>query len=1035
MATKMNKENYKSRGAIAWMTKNPVAANILMLFLLIGGLISALNIKQEVFPEFTIDEVVITVPYPGASPEEVEQGVVLPVEEAIQDIEGIKKVTSTANEGVGSVYVEVVEPKLLNKVYDDVKNAVDRITTFAEDVEDPDIYIPSKSIRVITVLLYGNVNEKILRNYTEFIRDRLTEDPDITLTELKGTKPLEIKVELSIDKLRLYDLNISDVADVIRNTSKDIPAGSIKTKGGNILLRVKEKRYIGDEFHNIPVKTNYDGSIIYLKDIAKITDSFEEVDTFMTYNGMLAQGIDIYRVGKQTPISVANAVKKHIENLKNELPDRINIAYVDDRSEIFMQRMNLLLKNAYFGLALVFVLLALFLELRLAFWVSLGIPVSFLGAFIFLPSFDVSVNMISLFAFITALGIVVDDAIIVGENIYSYRQKGLTFFQAAIKGAKEIAVPVIFSILTNIIAFTPMLFIPGVIGKIYWNIPAVVITIFAISLIESIFILPAHIGHQKENHKNFLFRFVSKYQQKISNLLMTFIENFYGPAIKFLLKYRYVTITSGVAVLLLSLTFVKTGRLGFVLFPRVESDFSYISGTLAVDAPVTDTIKIRDYLLKVVKENVEKYGGEKLSTGVLSSVSDNTFWIQVFLTPPEVRPINTYEFTEILRKSAGNIAGLENLSFQSDRGGPGAGASLTVELSHSNTDILYEAADELANYIEEYPIASEVDNGFTPGKTQIDVKLKPLGYLLNISPNYIARELRNRYYGNEAITQQRGRNELKIRVMLDEKDRKNLAKLQHMIIKTPNESEILIRDVANLNFSKAYTVINRRDYKRIVNVTSEITPRSRTNEIMNDLKITKLPELVEKYPGLSYSFEGKEADRRESMEALTNGLYLALLGIFVVLAIPLKSYLQPLIIMTSIPFGIIGAVIGHMIMGYPLSLVSAMGIVALTGVVVNDALVLINIINQKVREERIPVYRAVVEGGIQRFRPIILTTLTTFFGLMPMIFETSRQAKFLIPMAISLGFGVLFSTMITLVLVPSLYIALEDIKHFIKRIF
>lgn len=1030
----MSEKRFTKRGAIAWMAGNSVAANILMLFFLVGGLIWGLNIKQEVFPEYDLDEVSITVAYPGASPEEVEQGVVLPVEEAIQDIDGIKKVSSTANESSASITIEVVEKRQLKKVYEDVKNAVDRITTFPEDVEDPIISIPSHSRRVITPIIYGNVSNKVLREYIELVRDQLLTEPNITLVELLGEKPLEIKIDLNLETLRKYGLNISDVSDAIRNNSKDVPAGKIKSDGGEILLRFKEKKYEGSDFHNIPVKYSADGSMILLGDIAKITDDFQDNDVLLEYNGMSAMGIKVYRVGKQTPIDVADTVKKHVEKLKKTLPSGIYADYVDDRSDIYKQRINLLLKNGYFGLILVFLLLGLFLELRLAFWVTLGIPVSFLGTLIFLPFYDVSVNMISLFAFIISLGIVVDDAIVVGENIYQYKQSGMSFKDAAIKGAKDITTPVVFSIITNIVTFMPMFFIPGAMGKIFWHIPAVVVTVFLISLVESLFVLPAHIGHQKDEYRSSIMKFIAKYQQKFSRGFENFVKNVYGPALVLGLKFRYLAIVSGIAVLILAVSYIKTGRMGFTLFPIVESDMAYIGGNLPMGSPVSETVRIKDFLLKKAQDNVAKNGGEKLSTGILSYVNANTFWIQVYLTPPEIRPVSTGKFVDILRTESGQIAGLDTLMFRSDFGGPGSGASLSIQLVHRDTETLQSAATELAMAVSEYPIVTDVDNGFTLGKRQIDIKLKPLGYQLGFNPSLLARELRNRYYGNEVITQQRGRNEIKVVVRMDEQERKNLNIFENMVVKSPKGFEIPLKDISEITYGRAYTSINRRDFKKVVTVSADVNPRKRTQEIISDLRANFIPNLLSKYNGLTFSLEGKEADRRESTDALMNGLLYAMLGIYVILAIPFKSYIQPLIVMISIPFGIIGAIIGHLLMGYSLSLVSIMGIVALSGVVVNDSLVLIDLTNKKVIEG-IPHYRAVVEAGIQRFRPIMLTTLTTFFGLMPMIFETSRQARFLIPMAISLGFGILFATTITLGLVPCLFIVFEDIKNFLRRIF
>jgi len=1015
-----------SKGPIAWMAGNTVAANLVMLFLLIGGFIWGTHIKQEVFPEFSLDTVVVSVAYPGASPEEVEQGVVLPIEEAIQSVDGIEEITSVANEGSGAVTVEAVVDTDLQQLATDIKNEIDRITAFPEEAEEPLVTIPSRKRQVITLIVYGDQPRNILREVTETIRDQLLQDDGITQVELLGERPMEMSIEVPQDNLRRYNLTLAEVAAKVRNASIDLPGGSIKTKGGEILVRMKERRDYQDEFSRIPVVTGANGTIVTLGELADVKDSFEETDQFLIYNGKPALGIDVFRIGDQTPISVADAVQKHVQELQQTLPAGVSVAFVNDRSEIFKQRINLLVTNGYFGLVLVLVLLGLFLEARLAFWVTMGIPISFLGSLLLIPAFGVSINMVSLFAFIISLGIVVDDAIVVGENVYSLRQQGYSAFEAAVRGAREIGTPVTFSILTNIVTFLPLYFVPGVMGKIFSNIPVVVISVFTISLLEALYILPAHLSHRKESRSRIML-FIARRQQKFSDGFSHFVRSVYGPFLEMSLRYRYVSITVGVVILMLTVAYVKSGRMGIIMFPKIESDFSYASATLPVGVPVEDTIDVHNRILAAAEGVIDGIGRDRQVEGVLSFIDKNTTWIQVYMTPPEERPIPTADFTNSWRQATGNIAGIETMKFQSDFGGPGSGAALTVELQHRDTEVLKKASAEVAEALSFFPIVSDIDDGFTPGKNQYDFKVLPAGYQLGLSPMDVARQVRNAYYGNEVVRQLRGRNEIKIMVRNPEQERKAEYYLEEMLITTPKGVKVPLKEVVDIKRGKAFTSINRRDGRRVVTVTADVTPQDKADMVLDSIKQDTLPHLKEKYRGLDYSFEGKQADRKESMVALGRGMIVALLLVYVLLAIPFRSYFQPAIIMVSIPFGIVGAIVGHLLMGYSLSILSMFGIVALAGVVVNDALVLIDFANRQVREGYTH-FAAIINAGIQRFRPIILTTLTTFFGLMPMIFEQSRQAKFLIPMAISLGFGILFSTMIVLVLVPALYIALEDIR-------
>ncbi len=1029
----MSKNKKSVKGPIAWMAGNSVAANLVMLFLLIGGFYWGTQIKQEVFPEFTMDTVVISVVYPGASPEEVEQSIVLPIEEAIQSVDGILEITSVANEGSGKVTVEAVIDTDLQRLATDIKNEVDRITTFPEEAEELLVTIPLRKRQVLSLVVYGDQSRNVLREITETIRDRLLQDKKITQVELRGERPLEMSIEISQDNLRLYNLKLSDVAVKIKNASIDLPGGSIKTKGGEILVRMKERRDYKTEFSCIPIITASNGTVVTLGEIADIKDSFEETDQFLIYNEKPALSIDVFRIGDQTPITVSDAVHKHVKRLRNTLPEGVSVDTVNDRSEKFKQRIELLVKNGYFGLVLVFVLLGLFLEARLAFWVTMGIPISFLGSLLFIPLFGISINMVSLFAFIISLGIVVDDTIVIGENVYSYKQQGYTSLEAAIKGTKEIAVPVTFSIITNIVTFLPLYFVPGTMGKIFSNIPVVVISVFVISLFEALFILPAHLSSQKEYRSGIMY-FIGRQQQKFSNGFSMFVKNVYGPFLKFSLRYRYVSVTVGIVILLITVAYVKSGRMGMIMFPKTESDFSYATVTLPVGAPVEETIKVHNRIMASANKLIDKIGRQEQVDGILSYIDKNTMWIQVYMTPPDLRLMQTAEFTQKWRKMTGNIAGIETMKFQSDFGGPGSGAALTVELRHRDTKELKKASAELAKALRFFSIVFDIDDGFTPGKDQFDFKLKPAGYQLGLNPMDVARQIRSAYYGSEALRQQRGRNEIKIMVRNPEHERRGEYYLEEMLITTSKGVKVPLREVVEIQRGKAFTSIDRRNGRRVVSVTADVSPRKQTDMVLDAVKKDTLPLLKEKYPGLTYSFEGRQSDRKESMLALGKGMIIAMMIVYVLLAIIFRSYLQSAIIMISIPFGIVGAIIGHLIMGYSLSILSMFGIVALSGVVVNDSLILIDFANKRI-QEGFTHFSAILNAGIQRFRPIILTTLTTFFGLTPMIFETSRQAKFLIPMAISLGFGILFSSFIILVMVPALYIILEDIKSGFKRVF
>ena len=1021
------------KGPIAWMTGHSVTANLLMLVLLVGGLLMGFRIKKEVFPDFDLDRVTVSVSYPGASPEEVERGILVAIEEAVQDIQGIKEVTSVANEGSGTVTIEVAEGEDAQQVGQDIKNEVDRISSLPQEAEDPRVTVDKRKRYVVALALFGDQSEWVLREMAEVVRDRLLQDSEITQVELSGARDYEISIEISQRQLRAYNLTLESVAQTLRQAAVEMPGGAIKTESGDVLVRVKERRDYADEFARLPIITTNDGTQVLLEQIARINDGFEETDRYATFNGQPSVMLDVYRVGDQTPTSVSDAVHRKIDEIRQVLPAGMSIMPRNDRSEIYRQRLDLMMRNGFLGLGLVFILLAVFLEARLAFWVSLGIPISFFGSMLILYAAGLSINMISMFAFIVTLGIVVDDAIVVGENVYSHRQGGLSWFDAAVRGTREIAMPVNFSVLTNMVAFLPMMFIPGIMGKVFGQIPVVVIAVFAISLVESLFILPAHLGHRHSPKEGGLFAGLVHRQQRFSEFFRRMVRSKYGPLLALSLRWRYLTVCLGVAILILVLGLVKSGRMGFELFPKVESDYAKVTAVLPYGTAVQKTSRVQETLVDAAKAVVADNGGDRLSEGIYALLDGNTSEVRIYLTPPEIRPLTTAQLTRQWREKVGSMAGLESIKFESDAGGPGRGASIAVELSHRDVHVLQQASAELADALAYFPEVVDIDDGFSPGKQQIDFKVRPEGQSLGLTAQEVARQVRNAYYGAEALRQQRGRNEVKVMVRLPRDERITEHSLEEMILRAPNGREVPLREAVTFNRGRAYTAIDRRQGRRIVTVSGDARPRSKSGQILADVKADILPALQQKYSGLTYSFEGRQADRRESMQALFKGLMVALVVIFAMLAIPLNSYIQPAIIMLAIPFGMVGAVIGHLIMGYSLSVMSMFGVLALSGVVVNDSLVLIDWANRR-RLAGMSSGEAVYESAIHRFRPIMLTTLTTFGGLAPMIFETSRQARFLIPMAISLGYGILFATLITLFLVPAFYLIIEDIVKPFKKV-
>jgi len=1035
------------KGAIRYMAQNHVAANILMFFFLVGGLVILPGIKQEIFPEISLDTIKIQVAYPGAAPEEVEDGIILAIEEAITGIDGIKEIHSIATEGMGTVFVVVKEGENPDRILQDIKNAVDRITTFPEDAEEPIISKLLNKHEVISVVVYGNVDEWTLRHYAEEIEDELLNKPNITQVELSGVRNYEISVEVPKETLRQYRLTTDDLAHLIGQASVDLPGGRLKTSEGEILLRTKGKRYFAPGYEDIVVLADDQGAKLHLRDLATVRDSFEDTDTFALFDGQRAAMVKVYRVGDQKPLEISKTVREYVKEKSKTMPTALHLAVWNDTSKILKSRIDLLLKNAFWGLILVIITLGLFLEIRLAFWVMLGIPVSFMGAFLFMPLLHLSVNMISLFAFIMALGMVVDDAIVVGESVFARHRWIKDPSEASVSGTLEVAKPIVFSILTTVVSFVPLLFVGGVIGKFVKVIPMIVITTLLVSLTESLFVLPAHLSMTLGRPTGWFLHKLEKPRLWFGPRLEQFIAGPYQSFLKVCLRNRYSTVAVGLTILLVSLGLIKGGLVRFRFMPVVEAEHIDVSIKMPIGTPVEKTDAVRRYVqekgLEAVKELEKEHPGcgplvqhiYSLVGGLLGrggpvgspeQEAGHLAEISMLLTPVENRCVTANEIVRRWRKKVGEIPGVEALTFEINL--VHMGANLDIQLAHKDMEVLKKAAQRLKQVLATYPGLSDIDDTYSAGKDEFRIKLKERARLLGITEKELGRQIRGAFYGAEALRIQRGRNEVRVMVRFPKDERRHIWDLENMWIKTPKGGEVPLKEVAEIIPGRGYNVINRYNRKRVVDVTADVDAKiANADEILADLKAHFLPQLMADYPGLTYQIQGEGKEEAESMSNMKRGFLLALFGIYSLLAISFRSYVQPLIIMLAIPFGIVGAIWGHLIMGKDLCILSLFGLVALSGVVVNDSLLLIDYANVK-RQEGKEAFQAIVEAGVRRFRPILLTSLTTFFGLMPLIMETSLQAQFLIPMAISLGFGILFATGITLIIIPCFYLAFEDIK-------
>jgi multidrug efflux pump subunit AcrB len=1065
---------------IKWFSENHVAANFLMLLVLLAGFTTWFKLKKEIFPETSLDAVIVQVPYPNATAEEVETGVVLKLEDAISDLDGIKRYSSTSTESMGVMTVEVDSGYDVRAVMDDVKSAVDGISEFPENAEKAVIKEAIITAQVLSIAISADkdTDEKTLRKMAETVRDGLlnyrAEDPEgmieganrflgsepmITKANLTNVRPYEISIEISQDKLQQYNLTLSEVAEAIKMASLDLPSGSIREKTGEVVIRTDGKIVDAQEFKDVVIVTRESGSSVRLGEIAEVNDGFQDVDLKTRFDGRQAVILNVYRTGNQDTTMIADAVKDYIERIApTQLPEGVKLELWNDMSKMLEGRMDLLGRNGAIGLLLVFIVLALFLRPSMALLVAIGIPVSFAGGLWMMPHVGISINMISLFAFILVLGIVVDDAIVVGENIYTRIRGGEDPKIAAWKGTHEVGVVVIFGILTTMVAFTPMLGLSGVSGKIWPNIPLVVSPVLLFSLIQSKLVLPAHAAFLKPHDVNRKVDFISSFQRKVADKLEWFIEHAYKPVLGVCLRWRYAVWAFFIAMLLLIMGLVGSERVPFVFMPKIEGDVvsAKLVMPVGVEFSVTDEAvsrmesaaqrlneKFKDKEGNpVIRHLLASAGTQPFQTGFTpagNSVSSHLGEVTLELCPAAERDYSSAQIINEWRQQIGIIPGVVELSFREETSS--GGNAIDIEISGDNLAELEKASDYLTDELANMEGVIDISTDRRPGKYEIvynQDSLTKLGRSRNYTLRGVSSQLRAVFAGIEVQRIQRGRDEVKVLVRYPSEDRQSLETLENIKLKSPpsitgESDEIAISQIVVGKPSRGVSSIKRVNGRRAIKIAADVNREvANAKKIADTFTVDHLEKLSIKFDNISWDYQGEQRDQNDSLKEMTAKFFFALLIIYILMAIPLKSYVQPLIVMSVIPFGMVGAVLGHIFMGLEISIMSLCGLVALAGVVVNDSLVLVDYVNRQ-RALGMSAKEAAWSAGARRFRPIVLTSLTTFAGLMPMLWETDMQARFLIPMAVSLGYGILFATAITLILVPSVYLMLEDVKNIFNK--
>jgi len=1040
-------------GIIAWFVHNPVAANLLMFVLVVGGLMALPLIKQEEFPAIETDIANITVEYPGASPEEIEESICVRIEEEIDGTPDIDRINTMAVEGACVVFVEFVMGSNVDAAVAEIENRVNGIDTFPIEAEKPTVSKFYVLRRVMQVAIYGAIGERDLKRVGQRAREEIAALPGVSQVELKYDRPYELSLEVSEDALRRHELTFDQVAQAVRASSLDLPGGSVKTSGGEILLRTIGQAYEGDEFEDIVVLTRNDGTLVRLGEIATIVDGFEDSDLRAQFDGMPALLLDIGLIGDEDILDVAGAVKAWKVPFETSLPNGIHVTIFNDESTDLVTRLNALGSNARSGLILVLLVLTLFLRFRLAMWVAAGVPIALLGTVMVFPSVGISISTMTVMAFILVLGILVDDAIVIGESVHTHEQKHEDQATAAIRGTQEVSVPVIFGVLTTVAAFLPLILVPGRMGQFFGVIGYAAILCLMFSLIESQLILPAHLAHRRTRSKHgepnaFVAGWI-RFQGMTSSWLERVAHVHYGRVLDRAIEWRYVTVAGAVGVLILTTALFSSGRLRYQFFPAVEGDMIFATLTMPRGVPVERTElaieQLRRSAEELERQLVEEIPGPSIVKYTFSSIGEqlarsgpqipkigsggaHLAEVGLELIPAMEREIETAEVARRWRELNGSVPDAVELKFGTQAFS--AGEPINIELRGGEMEALTQAAASLRMLLGSYRGVTDIADSFRTGKQEVQLSLREEARPLGLTQADLARQVRQAFYGEEVQRIQRGRDDVRVMVRYPEAERKSLGSLEEMRIRTSEGVEVPFAAVADAHIARGFATINRTDRQRVVTVTAEVDRGVTTPEKILGVVQKKLPGLLASYPGVSYRIGGEQREQGDAMVGLMRGAILALLLIYALLAVPLRSYVQPLVIMSVIPFGAVGAILGHWLMGWDVVFFSILGIVALSGVVVNASLVMVHTINRR-RSEGVGFMEAVTTSGVLRFRPIALTSATTYIGLLPLMFEAAVPARPLIPMAISLGYGVLYASVMTLFLVPCGYVILDDIAALI----
>ena len=1037
----------ESRGPISYMARNGVASNLLMIFILLAGFFALRGLVQEVFPEVSLDRIQVSVAYPGATPDEIEEAIILKIEERIEGVEGIKHVRSTAAEGRATVVAELNLGEDVNRALDDIKARIDRIQTFPAGSERPEVTELTNRQSVIRLVVHGDVPERTLKEIAYRTEDALSALPVVSYVETTGIRDYEISIEVPRRRLRALGLTIGEIAGAVRAGSLDLSAGSIDTRDEEVRIRTTGQNYTQRDFEEIIVLSRADGTVVRLGDIADVRDGFRDVDLVGLYGGRPAAYVEVFRTADERVLEIVDAVERHLEEeVIPSLPAGVELAVWNNDADILQDRLGLLVKNGLLGLALVLLALALFLEIRLAFWVAVGIAVSFVGTFAVMSVLGVSINLMSLFAFILAVGIVVDDAIVVGENIYAERERGAKGVVASIRGTGRVTAPVTFAVLTTVVAFCPLFFIPSSIGRIIGEIPIIVISVLLFSLIESLFVLPNHLSHLRDHGGRASGRGLrpfNRVQSRVESALRRFIEGPLDRCLRFATGRPGVVIATGVGMIILSVAMIPAGIIKVDFMPSVEGNLVVASLEMPEGTPAHRTTEVARTLETAGHAALERLAATAetdvaaLLTGVNVTIGASARQsgpggggaarenprasvaaVEFKLVSPDERDVSAIDFQQEWREELGELPEARSLGISAEL--ISFGAPIHVELSHPDPERLAPIGDALMARLGEQAGVFDIRADQDRGLREIQLDLLPEARTLGLTLDNLARQVRAAFFGSEALRVQRGREDVRVYVRLPEEERDAIADVENHRVRAPAGGEVPLGRVASVRFANSPTTIRRKDGRRVLTVTADVNTAVVTgDEVTGLLASSVLPGLAARNPGLGFSFGGEQQEQVESFGALGGGFALAMLAIYALLAIPFGSYTKPLIIMAAIPFGIIGAVLGHAILGLQMAIMSLFGVIGLSGVVVNDSLVMIDFINERLRAG-MGGREAIIEGAKARFRPIFLTSVTTFVGVAPLVFETSLQAQFLIPMAASLGFGILFATAVLMMIVPAL---------------